>query len=70
MSFSRTQLNTISILGEQVEVVVVEGYRYLCVHHDNRLDCWTCNSEAVYRKGRSTLYFLRKLRSFNVQCKM
>ena len=33
---SRTKLNTISILGEEVEVV--EGYRYLCDHLDNRLD--------------------------------
>ena len=64
---TRTKLNTISILGEEVEVV--EGYRYLGVHLDNRLD-WKCNTEAVYRKGQSRLYFLRKLRSFNVCSKM
>ena len=44
---TRTKLNTISILGEEVEVV--EGYRYLGDHLDNRLD-WKCNTEAVYRK--------------------
>ena len=33
-------MNTISILGEEVEVEVVEGYRYLGIHLDNRLD-WT-----------------------------
>ena len=65
IDFGRTRIkwNTISILGEEVEVV--EGYRYLGVHLDNRLD-WKCNTEAVYRKGQSRLYFLRKLRSFNV----
>ena len=33
---TRTKLNTISILGEEVEVV--EGYRYLGVHLDYRLE--------------------------------
>lgn len=59
--------NTISIMGEEVEVVV--SYKYLRVHLDKRLD-WNCNSEAVYREGQGTLYFLRKLRSFNVCSKM
>ena len=39
------------------------------VHLDNRLD-WKCNTEAVYKKGQSRLYFLRKLRPFNVCSKM
>ena len=60
---TRSKLNTISILGEEVEVV--EGYRYLSVHLDNRPD-WKCNTEAVYRKGQSRLVFLRKLRFFHV----
>ena len=47
---TRTRLNTFSILGEEVEVV--EGYIYLAVHLDNRLD-W--NTEAVYRKGQRRL---------------
>ena len=66
-SRTRTKLNTISILGEEVEVV--EVYRYLGVHLDNRLD-WTRNTEAVYRKGQSRLYFWRNLRSFSVCSKM
>ena len=36
---------------------------------DNRLD-WKSNTEAVYKKGMSRLYFLRKLRSFEVCTKM
>ncbi len=36
---------------------------------DNRLD-WKPTTEAVYKKGMSRLYFLRKLRSFNVCSKM
>lgn len=47
---TRTKLNTISILGEKVDVV--KGYRYLGVDLDNRLN-WKRNTEAVYRKRQS-----------------
>ncbi|KAI3365884.1 hypothetical protein L3Q82_000871 [Scortum barcoo] len=55
------------IRGEVVEEV--EDYKYLGVVIDNRLD-WKSNTEAVYKKGMSRLYFLRKLRSFNVGSRM
>lgn len=32
---------------------------------NNKSD-WTKNSEAVYKKGQSPLYFLRRLKSFNI----
>ncbi|KAK0139729.1 hypothetical protein N1851_023362 [Merluccius polli] len=35
------------------------------VYLDNKLD-WTKNTDALYRKGQSRLYFLRRLRSFNI----
>ena len=41
----RTKLNTISLLGDEVEVV--EGYRYMGVHLDNRLD-WNCVFRVSY----------------------
>ena len=44
---------------------VVQDYKYLGVYLDNKLD-WAKNTEAVYKKGQSRLYFLRKLRSFKV----
>lgn len=40
---NRTSFNNISIVGEETEVV--EGYKYLGVHHDNK-------TEAVY-SGRA-----------------
>ena len=55
------------IRGEVVEER--EDYKYLGVVTDNRLD-WKSKIEAVYKKGMSRLYFLRKLRSFNVCSKM
>lgn len=47
----------------------MEDYKYLGVVIGNRLD-WKSNTEAVYKKGVSRLYFLRKLKSFNVCSKM
>ena len=41
---------------------MVEDYKYLGIHIDNRLN-WNTNIEAVYKKGISRLYFLRKLRN-------
>ena len=55
VDFKRTgyKPNTVSILGEEVEVV--DDYRYLGVQLDNRLDL-KCNTEAVYKKRQSKLY--------------
>lgn len=43
----------------------MEDYKYLGVNIDNGLN-WKTNRLAVYKKGMSRLYSLRKLRSFNV----
>ena len=44
---------------------MVQTYKYLGVHLDSKLD-WAANTEALYKKGQSRLFFLRTLRSFNV----
>ena len=49
--------------GEVVETV--EHYKYLGITLDNKLT-WKQNTEALMKKLHSRLYFLRKLRSFNV----
>ncbi|KAI3360343.1 hypothetical protein L3Q82_014660 [Scortum barcoo] len=56
------------IRGEVVDEV--EDYKYLGVVIDNRLDWKSNHTEAVYKKGMSRLYFLRRLRSFNVGSRM
>ena len=43
----------------------MDSYKYLGVVLDNKLE-WTTNMGAVYKKGLSRLYFLRRLRSYNV----
>ena len=44
---------------------IVDSDKYLGVVLDNKLE-WTTNTEAVYKKGLSWFYLLRRLRSFNV----
>ncbi|KAK0133617.1 hypothetical protein N1851_030848 [Merluccius polli] len=44
------------------DVEMVPAYRYLGVTLDNKLD-WSTNTEAIYKKGLSRLYFLRRLSS-------
>ena len=57
------------ISGEMAKEV--EDYIYLGVVIDNRLDLKSNTAyEAVYKKGMSRLYFLRKLRSLNLCSKM
>jgi len=51
------------IKGEQVEVT--ETYRYLGLTIDNKLT-WNSHLDSLLKKANQRLYFLRKLRSFNV----
>ena len=51
------------------DVESVEDYKYLGVTINHTLDLRS-NTKAVYKKGMSRLYFLRKLRSFSVCSKM
>ena len=44
---------------------MVETYKYLGVHLNNKLD-WSDNTDVLYKKGQSRLHLLRRLRSFGV----
>ena len=54
----------VNIQGADIEIV--KSYKYLGVHLNNKLD-WTDHSAALYKKGQSILFLLRRLRSFGVQ---
>lgn len=58
VDFSRTGIGT--------RPGIVEDYKYLHVHLNDGLD-WSTNTDAVYKKEMSRHYFLRKLRSFNME---
>ena len=48
-----------------VDIEIVDTYKYLGVTIDNKL-AWSYHIDKVYSKTQSRLFFLRKLRSFNV----
>ena len=43
----------------------IESYKYLGVQIDHKLD-WSVNSDCLYKKGQSRMYFLGRLASFNI----
>ncbi|KAI5109559.1 hypothetical protein C0J45_0956 [Silurus meridionalis] len=57
-----TSLPSVNIQGKDI----VRVDKYLGVHLNNKLD-WTYNTEAIYKKGQSGLFLLRRLRSFEMQ---
>ncbi|KAM4609404.1 uncharacterized protein ACJ7VT_015176 [Polymixia lowei] len=59
-----TPPSPVNIQGTDIEIV--DSYKYLGVHLNKNLD-WTTNTQALYKKGQSRLYLLRRLRSFGVQ---
>ncbi|KAI4899252.1 hypothetical protein NFI96_012202, partial [Prochilodus magdalenae] len=65
VDFRRARPLTQPVSIEGVEVEMVKTYRYLGLHLDERLD-WSANTDILYRKGQSRLYFLWRLGSFNI----
>ncbi|KAI3355656.1 hypothetical protein L3Q82_004249 [Scortum barcoo] len=57
------------VLLEGAEVEAVDSYRYLGLWLDNKLD-WTTHTSHLYGKTESRMYFLRRLRSFNICSKL
>ena len=53
----------VTISGEEIEIIA--SYKYLGLQLDHTFD-WSVNTDHVYKKVQSRLYFLRRLASFNV----
>ena len=56
---AKPRMRTVLIEGEEVEVL--ETYKYLRLWLD-----WASNTRQLYKKAQSRLYFLRRLRFFNI----
>ena len=65
LDFRRAPPSPQPVIIEGREVEVVGNYKYLGLQLDSRLD-WSLNSDCVYKKGQSRMYFLRRLASFNI----
>ncbi|TWW71139.1 hypothetical protein D4764_17G0006220 [Takifugu flavidus] len=66
-SKSKSPPSPVCISGKDVEIV--PSYKFLGVQLDNKLE-WSTNTDAVYKKAMSRLYFLRRLRFFSVCSRM
>ena len=58
----RVKTPVTAVSTQRVPVDTVEDNKNLGVFFNYELD-WTRNTEAVYKKGQSQLFFLRRLRS-------
>ncbi|KAI3367638.1 hypothetical protein L3Q82_026475 [Scortum barcoo] len=69
IDFGRSRPRPRPVLLEGAEVEAVDSYRYLGLWIDNKLD-WTTHTSHLYGKTQSRMYFLRRLRSFNICSKL
>ncbi|KAI3363551.1 hypothetical protein L3Q82_012149 [Scortum barcoo] len=69
IDFGRSRPRPRPVLLEGAEVEAVDSYRYLGLWLDNKLD-WTTHTSHLYGKTQSRMYFLRRLRSFNICSKL
>ena len=65
VDFRRKPPHTPPVNIQGLNIDIVEDYKYLGVHLNNKLD-WSTHTSALYRKGQSRLFLLRRLRSFGV----
>ena len=65
IDFRRKKENLEPVIINGQEVEVVEEYKYLGTIIDDKLS-WKSNTHRVHAKAQQRLFFLRKLRSFNV----
>ncbi|TWW77552.1 hypothetical protein D4764_12G0009420 [Takifugu flavidus] len=63
INFSRKASHIAPVNIQGLDIEIVEEYKYLGVHLNNKLD-WTHNTDALYKRGQSHLHLLRRLRSF------
>ena len=70
IDFQRKRTSTLQpVIIKWTAIEQVQSYKYLGVHLDEKLD-WALNTDAVYKKTQSRLFFLRRLRSFDVCSQM
>ncbi|KAM6989287.1 uncharacterized protein LKV04_008968 [Tautogolabrus adspersus] len=65
IDFRRKSPQTAPVNIQGLDIEMVESYKYLGVHLNNKLD-WSHNTNVLYKRGQSRLHLLRRLRSFGV----
>ncbi len=65
MDYQRNRRPPVPVIIQGEEVERVDSYKYLRVQINKALN-WSHNTDALFRKGQSRLFFLRRLRSFSL----
>lgn len=65
IDFSKRYRNHQPVMINNEPIEMVGQYKYLGTIIDSKLS-WNLNTEAIYKKAQQRLYFLRRLRHFNV----
>ncbi len=63
--FRKKKEEAVPVTINNQTIEIVESYKYLGVHLDNKLN-WKENTGVLLKKAQSRLFFLRKLRSFDL----
>ena len=69
IDFGRSRPKLRPVLLEGAEVEAVDSYKYLGLWLENKLD-WSIHTSHLYGKTQGRMYFLRRLRSFNICSKL
>lgn len=67
VDFGKNRSKPVPVSIRGTEVQLVSSLRYLKVQLYNKMD-WKPHMDMLHKKGQSHLFFLRRLRSFNI-CK-
>lgn len=65
IDFRKEKEEAVPVTINNQRIEIVESYKYLGVHLDNKLN-WKENTGVLVKKAQSRLFFLRKLRSFDI----
>ena len=65
IDFRKKKEEAVPVTINNQKIEIVESYKYLGVHLDNKLN-WKENTGVLVKKAQSRLFFLRKLRSFDI----
>ncbi len=65
VDYRRKRRSPVPVIIQGEKVWRVDSYKYLGVQINNKLD-WSHNTDVLFRKGQTRLFFLRRHRSFSV----
>lgn len=69
IDFRKKKEKVLAVIINGQPIEIVQSHKFLGVHLDEKLN-WKENTNVLIKKAQSRLFFLRKLRSFNISTKL